>query len=139
MTQMDGTQVPQPAPAPAGGGRPGKFTAIAAMRLGSGILNCIWGLSGFMCIYPLLLIPLGVIEILSGANLLKQNPRKPKSFQVICILEIVAIVAGNVASLAVGILSMIFKGDPAVAAYMDALPDETAMPPGAGGPAGPTT
>ena len=50
--------------------KPWQLTTVGALRMGSGVLNVLTGLSLFIFVVPLLLIPLGVFEIISGANLL---------------------------------------------------------------------
>jgi len=91
------------------------------MRVGCGILNVMTGLSLCICCLPLLLVPLGVAEIISGANLLRDTPRRPSGMSTLCVLEIVAIVFGSFNSLAVGILSLVFLSDIAVRNYLAAL------------------
>ncbi len=93
--------------------KPWKVTAIGGMRLGSGICNIIAGLLlGFVFFLPLLLIPLGIIEILSATGIMKTPPKRSDNLLVIPILEIVAIVTlSGWIPLVVGILSIVWLGD----------------------------
>lgn len=97
--------------------KPGKLTAVAGMRLGSGICNILCGLGLFWLIYPLLLIPLGIIEIMSAAKLLK-NPPVNTNIGTLAVLEIISIIALNWISMIVGILTLIFVSDANVKEYL---------------------
>ena len=110
--------------------RPGMVTAIAIMTLVNGVLNILYALSvtfgivlgtfgiGLLCA-PLTILPgiLGIFEIIYATQLLAIPPRPVKPNQTIAILEIAAIAAGNVVSLIVGILALVFYNDPAVRTY----------------------
>lgn len=102
--------------------KPAKITAIAGMRLGSGVCNILVGLAFCWVLFPILLIPLGIVEIVSGSNLLKAKPDRPSSLNAIPILEIIAILtlAGWV-SVIVGIISLVFLGDQRVKSYLNQL------------------
>lgn len=108
--------------------KPWKVTAIAGMRLGSGITNILVGLAMFWLAYPLLLIPLGIVEIISAANLLNRSPKAASGMKTLAILEIIAIVAFNWVSLVVGILTLVWLPDPEAEAYLAALPPKEAPP-----------
>jgi hypothetical protein len=109
---------------------PGMVTALTIMTLVNGILNIMWSLGvtlgivlgtfgiGLLCA-PITLLPgvLGIFEILYAAKLLANPPQPVKPSQTIAILEICCIVAGNVISLVVGILALVFYSDTAVKAY----------------------
>jgi hypothetical protein len=103
------------------------------MRIGSGVCNILAGLIFFWLVLPLGLIALGVIEIVSGSNLLAQKPRSPKNPVTVAILEIVGILtlAGWI-PLVVGILSLVWLSDDAVKSYFGALagglPPQTGFP-----------
>jgi hypothetical protein len=97
--------------------KPGFVTAIGGMRLGAGCINILIGLSLFWLFYPLLLIPLGIIEIINGAGLLSAQPKAVKWLKGLAILEIIAIVAFSVASLIVGILTLVFLSREEVKKY----------------------
>ncbi len=114
--------------------KPGKVQAIAIMTLINGILNILLGIGltgsvvlgtlgiGLLCA-PLTLLPtvLGIFEIIGGMKLMGEPPRK-FNVQTIAILEIVAILAGNVISLIVGILNLVFYNEPPTRQYIDSLP-----------------
>ena len=117
----------------------GKVQAIAIITLVSGILNVIWGIGftlfggtslviatvgiGLLCI-PFFLLPivLGIFEIVYGAKLLANPPKKFK-VQTIAILEIIAIITGSTTSLVAGILNLVFYNDPATKNFIDSLPN----------------
>ncbi len=110
--------------------KPDMVTAIAIMTLVNGILNIIYALSvtfglvlgtlgiGLLCA-PLTILPgvLGIFEILYATQLLALPPRPLKPNQTLAILEIAAIASGNVISLVVGILALVFYNDPSVRSY----------------------
>lgn len=114
--------------------KPGKVQAIAITTLINGILNILLGIGltgsvvlgtlgiGLLCA-PLTLLPsaLGIFEIIGGTKLMGEPPRK-FNLQTIAILEIVAILAGNVISLIVGILNLVFYNEPPTRQYIDSLP-----------------
>ena len=114
--------------------KPGKVQAIAIMTLINGILNILWGIGltgsvvlgtlgiGLLCA-PVTILPLvlGIFEIIGGAKLMGEPPRK-FNVQTIAILEIVAILAGDGISLIVGILNLVFYNEPPTQQYIDSLP-----------------
>lgn len=102
--------------------KPGKVTAIGGMRIGSGVCNILAGLVFCWLIFPIALIPLGIIEIISGANLLKAKPDRPSNLRTIPVLEIIAILtlAGWI-SVVVGVLSLVFLSDQRVNSYLNQL------------------
>lgn len=102
--------------------KPGKLTAIAGMRIGAGVCNILAGIVFFWLVLPLAMIALGVIEIISASNLLKPHPARPGGLKTIAILEIVAILtlAGWI-SVVVGIITLVFLGDPRVKDYLSRL------------------
>ena len=102
--------------------KPGKVTAIGGMRIGSGVCNIIAGLMFFWLLFPILLIPFGIVEIVSASNLLKERPNRPSSFKAIPILEIIAILtlAGWI-SMVVGIISLAFLANDKVKQYFASL------------------
>jgi hypothetical protein len=111
--------------------KPGMLTAIAIMTLINGILNIIFGFTfttsivlgtlgiGLLCA-PITITPvvLGIFEILYAVKLLP-NPIQPgaKLSQAIPILEICCILTGNVVSLTIGILAVVFANDQSVRSY----------------------
>jgi len=111
--------------------KPGMIQAIAIMCLISGILNIMWGIGlsitllvGLVtiCLIPLgvFAIVVGVFEILYAIELLPDPIRAKKPAQHVAIMEIINIISGNVISLIIGVLSLIFYNDPQVKAYFEA-------------------
>ena len=110
--------------------KPGLFTAIALMTLVSGIINLFWGfiasatalgtLVGIVCL-PITILPtiLGVFEIIYAAKLLSAQPQPVKPSQSIAVLQILTFLIGNVFSMVVGILSLIFYNDVNVREYFN--------------------
>ncbi|PIW20121.1 MAG: hypothetical protein COW33_03305 [Anaerolineae bacterium CG17_big_fil_post_rev_8_21_14_2_50_57_27] len=110
--------------------KPGMVQAIAIMTLVNGILNILYSLSltggivlgtigvGLLCA-PITILPavLGIFEILYATKILPNPPQPVQPSQTIAILEIVCIIFGNVISVVVGILTLVFYNDPAVRAY----------------------
>ena len=83
------------APGPGRDGRPRRkpweVTTIGAVRIGSGSLNVLLGMLFFWAVLPLLLIPLGVAKIISGANLFSERPKKQRHDHTIAVFEIVTL------------------------------------------------
>ncbi len=114
--------------------KPGMVQAIAVMTLINGILNILWGLGitgsvvvstwgfGLLC-SPVTILPLvlGIFEILYAAKLLSTPPQPVQPSQTIAILEICCILLGNLVSLVVGILALVFYSDPQVKAYFQRI------------------
>lgn len=114
--------------------KPGKVQAIAIITLINGILNILAGISitfafvlstwgfGLICA-PITILPsvLGIFEII-GATKLMGNPPRKFNVQTIAILEIIGIIIGNVPSLVIGILNLVFYNDPETRFYIDSLP-----------------
>ncbi|MBI5964670.1 MAG: hypothetical protein HY863_14420 [Chloroflexi bacterium] len=108
--------------------RPGLFTAIAAMTLASGVINLFWGfvasasalgtIVGIVCL-PITILPtiLGVFEIIYAAKLLSTQPGPVNPAQSLAVFQISTFLLGNVFSMVVGILSLIFYNDVAVKEY----------------------
>ncbi len=102
--------------------KPGKLIVIGGMRLGSGVCNVLAGFLLYWLVFPLVLIPFGVVEIVSGINLLREKPKRPLTLRVIPILEIVAIVTlAAWVSIVAGVLSLIFLNDEHVKSYLGDL------------------
>ena len=111
-------------------GKPGMVQAIAVMTLINGILNILWGLGitgsvvvgtlgfGLLC-SPVTILPLilGIFEIIYATKLLANPPQPIQPSQAIAIMEICCILVGNVISLVVGILALVFYNDATVKAY----------------------
>ena len=112
--------------------KPNLVNIIAWTTLASGIVNIMWGLAasatafvtiiGIICI-PLTILPsiLGIFEILYAAKLLSNPPHPVQPAKTIAILEIVCILTGNVFSMVVGILSLVFYNDQIVRDYFARL------------------
>jgi hypothetical protein len=111
---------------------PGLVKTIAVMTLVNGIVNIFWGLiaiatvtSTFFlwCLAPFAILPtiLGVFEIIYAAKLLTDPPQPVQPSQTIAILEILCVLTGNVFSMIVGILSLVFYNDQQVKDYFARL------------------
>ena len=117
--------------------KPNLVMAIALMTLVNGIFNVIWGVSiiggtfglSLLC-FPIPLFPLilGGFEIAYAIKLLSNPPQPVQPSQAIAIWEIVALFVGNVFSLVVGILALIFYNDSTVKDYFARL-NGTPVPP----------
>ena len=108
--------------------KPGLFTAIAVMTLVSGITNLFWGFIasatalstfvGIVCL-PITILPtiLGVFEIIYAAKLLSVQPQPVQPSQSIAVFQILTFLFGNIFSMVVGILALIFYNDLSVREY----------------------
>lgn len=114
---VEQVEIPEKARAPIP--KPGKLTAIGGLRLGSGVCNILTGLLLYWLIFPLVLVPFGIVEIVSGSNLLKARPYRPLTLRVIPIVEMVVFVSWL--SVIAGVLSLIFLSDEHVKSYLKDL------------------
>ena len=108
--------------------KPTLVSAIAWMTLASGIVNLFWGIAasgtalativGIFCT-PLTILPtvLGIFEIIYAAKLFSNPPQPIKPSTNIAVFEIACIITGNVFSMAVGILALVFYNDTVVRDY----------------------
>jgi hypothetical protein len=108
--------------------KPGLFTTIAVMTLTSGVINLFWGfiasatalgtIIGVVCL-PLTILPtiLGVFEIIYAAKLLSAQPDPVQPSQPIAVFEILTFFIGNIFSMVVGILALVFYNDASVKEY----------------------
>lgn len=104
--------------------KPGLVTAIAVMTLLSGIVNLFWGFValgsfiGLICL-PISILPtiLGIFEIIYAAKLLSKQPQPVQPSPSIAIFQILMFLVGNVFSMVVGILNLIFYNDVTVKDY----------------------
>jgi hypothetical protein len=108
--------------------KPGLFTTIAVMTLTSGIINLFWGFIasatalgtfiGVVCL-PLTILPtiLGVFEIIYAAKLLSAQPEPVQPSPSIAVFEILTFFIGNIFSMVVGILALIFYNDVSIKEY----------------------
>jgi hypothetical protein len=111
---------------------PTLVNVIAWMTLASGIVNLFWGIIasltalativGIVCI-PFTILPtiLGVFEIIYAAKLLSNPPQPVLPSTNIAVLEIVTILVGNLFSMVVGILALVFYNDLVVKDYFARL------------------
>ena len=112
--------------------KPTLVNVIAWTTLASGIVNLIWGLVashtalatviGIFCV-PITILPtiLGIFEVLYAAKLFSNPPQALMPSTNIAVLEIVCVITGNVFSMAVGILSLVFYNDTVVKDYFARL------------------
>jgi len=112
--------------------KPTLFQVIAWMTLISGVVNLFWGFAasgtalvtivGIVCI-PLTILPaiLGVFELIYAAKLFSEPPQIFKPSTNIAVFEIASVLAGNVFSMAVGILALVFYNDQVVKDYFARL------------------
>lgn len=120
--------------------KPGLFTTIALLTLASGIVNLFWGfiasasvlstLVGIICV-PVTILPtiLGVFEIVYAAKLLSAQPQPILPSQNIAIFEILTFLMGNIFSMVVGILALIFYNDLSVKNYFARINTTTSVSP----------
>jgi hypothetical protein len=114
------------------GEKPGLFNAIVAMTLASGLVNLFWGFAasaavvstviGIICA-PITILPtvLGTFEVIYAARLLSAPHQPVRPSPAIAALEIACLVTGNVFSMVVGILSLVFYHDTTVKSYFARL------------------
>lgn len=112
--------------------KPTLVNVIAWMTLASGVTNLIWGVAasgtalatvvGIVCI-PFTILPtiLGVFELVYAAKLFS-NPAQPVQPSTnIAVFEIASVLTGNVFSMVVGILALVFYNDTIVKDYFARL------------------
>ncbi|GAB4497676.1 MAG: hypothetical protein OHK003_07060 [Anaerolineales bacterium] len=112
--------------------KPGLVLAIAWMTLASGIINLFWGfvasatalgtIIGVVCL-PITILPtiLGIFEIIFAAKLLSAQPQPVQPSTAIAVFEILTFWMGNIFSMIVGILVLIFYNDLTVKDYFARL------------------
>lgn len=112
--------------------KPTLVHVIAWTTLASGIVNLFWGFAasatalativGVVCV-PLTILPtiLGIFELIYAAKLFSNPPQALKPSTNIAVFEIACVLAGNVFSMAVGILSLVFYNDTVVKDYFARL------------------
>jgi hypothetical protein len=112
--------------------KPTLFQVIAWMTLISGVVNLFWGFAasgtalatiiGVVCI-PLTILPaiLGVFELIYAAKLFSEPPQIFQPSTNIAVFEIASVLTGNVFSMAVGILVLVFYNDQVVKDYFARL------------------
>lgn len=126
--------------------KPGLVTAIAVMTLASGIINLFWGfvasvtalgtIVGVICL-PITILPtiLGIFEIIYAAKLLSAQPQPVQPSTSIAVFEILTFLMGNLFSMIVGILALVFYNDLAVKDYFARLNGAPAAAPAPAPPA----
>ena len=112
--------------------KPTLFQVIAWMTLVSGVVNLFWGfvasgtalatIVGVICT-PITILPaiLGVFELIYAAKLFSEPPQILKPSTNIAVFEIASVLTGNVFSMAVGILALVFYNDQVVKDYFARL------------------
>ena len=112
--------------------KPTLVQVIAWTTLASGVVNLFWGLAasgtalatiiGLICT-PLTILPtiLGIFELIYAAKLFSSPPQPIQPSTNIAIFEIASVLSGNVFSMAVGILSLVFYNDAEVKNYFATL------------------
>ena len=112
--------------------KPTLYQVIAWMTLVSGVVNLFWGFAasgtalatiiGVICT-PLTILPavLGVFELIYAARLFGDPPQIFKPSTNIAVFEIASVLTGNVFSMAVGILALVFYNDQVVKDYFASL------------------
>ncbi|MGD8405223.1 MAG: hypothetical protein PVJ21_16285 [Anaerolineales bacterium] len=114
------------------GDSPGLVKTIGIITLISGIANIFWGLAATAIVVPTIILAclaiftilptiLGVFEIIYALKLLNNPPQPVQPSTTIAILEILTVLTGNVFSMIVGILSLVFYNDPQVKEYFAKL------------------
>jgi hypothetical protein len=114
---------------------PGKVQAIGVMQLISGIFNLMgavtWGVIGFtygimtlglllpLCCPVFFLVPLGIMEIISGAKHLASNHAGLRPPKGIAIAEVGGILLCGTFSFIFGILTLVFLNDPEVVEWYE--------------------
>lgn len=127
--------------------KPGLVNAIAWMTLASGIINLFWGfvasatalgtIIGVVCL-PITILPtiLGIFEIIYAAKLLSAQPQPVQPSTSIAVFQILTFLMGNIFSMVVGILALIFYNDLTVKEYFSRINGGTgSIPPIASVPA----
>jgi len=112
--------------------KPTLVQVIAWMTLASGLANLFWGIAasgtalatiiGVICT-PFTILPtiLGVFELIYAAKLFSNPPQAVLPSTYIAVFEIASVLAGNVFSMAVGILALVFYNDASVKDYFARL------------------
>lgn len=112
--------------------KPGLVTTIAVMTILSGIVNLFWGfvasatalgtIIGVVCL-PITILPtiLGIFEIIYAAKLLSNQPQPVQPSTPIAVFQILTFLMGNIFSMIVGILALIFYNDVTVKEYFSRL------------------
>ena len=111
---------------------PSLVKTIAVLTLINGIVNIFWGLIATAVVVPTIVLAclavftilptiLGVFEIIYALKLLNNPPQPVQPSTTIAILEILTVLTGNVFSMIVGILALVFYSDAQVKEYFARL------------------
>jgi hypothetical protein len=111
---------------------PSLVKTIAVLTLINGIVNIFWGLIATAVVVPTIILAclavftilptiLGVFEIIYALKLLNNPPQPVQPSNTIAILEILCVLTGNVFSMIVGILALVFYSDQQVKEYFARL------------------
>lgn len=112
--------------------KPTLVHVIAWTTLASGIVNLFWGFAasgtalasfiGAICV-PVTILPtvLGIFELIYAAKLFSNPPQAIRPSTNIAVFQIACVLVGNVFSMAVGILSLVFYNDTVVKDYFASL------------------
>jgi hypothetical protein len=114
------------------GDSPSLVKTIAVLTLINGIVNIFWGLIATAVVVPTIVLAclavftilptiLGVFEIIYALKLLNNPPQPVQPSTTIAILEILTVLTGNVFSMIVGILALVFYSDSQVKEYFARL------------------
>lgn len=123
--------------------KPTLVNVIAWTTLISGIVDLFWGIAashaalatiiGFVCV-PITILPtvLGIFEIVYAAKLLGSAMQPIKPSTNIAVLEIACVLFGNVFTMVVGMLALVFYNDTAVRDYFNLINRTTSGTPAGG-------
>lgn len=111
---------------------PSLVKTIAVLTLINGIVNIFWGLIATAVVVPTIVLAclavftilptiLGVFEIIYALKLLNTPPQPVQPSTTIAVLEILTVLTGNVFSMIVGILNLVFYSDSQVKEYFARL------------------
>ena len=114
------------------GEQPSLVKTIAVLTLINGIVNIFWGLIATAVVVPTIILTclavftilptiLGIFEIIYALKLLNVPPQPVQPSTTIAILEILCVLTGNVFSMIVGILALVFYSDAQVKSYFARL------------------
>jgi hypothetical protein len=114
------------------GDSPSLVKTIAVLTLINGIVNIFWGLIATAVVVPTIVLAclavftilptiLGIFEIIYALKLLNNPPQPVQPSTTIAILEILTVLTGNVFSMIVGILALVFYSDSQVKEYFARL------------------
>lgn len=110
--------------------KPGQLQSVAIMCMIDGVLNILYGISlaigllfATIICFPLGIYPviLGILEINYATKLMAEPARVNTPAQYLAIMQICNVLFGDVVSLIIGIISLVFYSDPQVRNYFGAL------------------